>query len=90
MFDELAEVEENEDYKIYWGLGVGIMEFQNKKYVFHWGDNGVFKSYFIYCLEDDIGFTYFANGSYGLAIRNKLSRSIFGYDVPMWPGNYIK
>lgn len=90
MSEEAVAVEENEEYRIAWGLGIGIMEFQGKRYLFHWGDNGDFKSYYLYCMDDNVGFVYFANGENGLSIRNKLSRSVFGYEIPMWPADYVE
>lgn len=88
MIEGAIKVEENKTYQIFWGLGVGIMRFNNKPYLFHWGDNGVFKSYYMYSIEDKLGFVYFANGVKGLSIRNELSKSIFGDYVPMWPEDY--
>ncbi len=90
MVEKLTEVEKGKDYQILWGPGAGIMEFQGKRFLLHWGDNNVFKSYYLYCLDENIGFVYFANGSEGLSIRNKLSKSIFGYEIPMWPKDYVK
>ncbi len=61
--------------EVSWGLGIGL-EHTDQDYIWHWGDNGSFKSYVCVSLKSGTGLVYFANSSNGLAIRNQLVEAV--------------
>ena len=61
-----------EDPSLAWGLGVGLNLVDNHRYVWHWGDNGVFRAFFIFSRESGLGFVYFANSLNGLRIVRRM------------------
>ncbi|MDH3246924.1 MAG: serine hydrolase, partial [Saprospiraceae bacterium] len=59
--------------EVSWGLGIGL-EAGNETYLWHWGDNGDFKSYMCMSRDSGDGLVYFANSTRGLSIRDNLVR----------------
>ncbi len=57
--------------EVSWGLGIGL-EAGNETYLWHWGDNGDFKSYMCMSRDSGDGLVYFANSTHGLSIRDNL------------------
>jgi CubicO group peptidase (beta-lactamase class C family) len=86
----VVTAEQGTGFEVQWALGLGRMRVGSRSYLLNWGDNDTFKAYFLYSLDDDIGFVYFANGAAGLAIRNRIGRAVLGHDVPMWPPAYAQ
>jgi CubicO group peptidase (beta-lactamase class C family) len=60
---------------IEWGLGVGLFD---RRYVWHWGDNGEFKAYFFADLRTKRGAVVLTNGERGLAIAGEIAGMIIG------------
>ena len=63
---------------IAWGLGIGLYKEGNDTYVWHWGDNRYFKSFFFVSTKTGDGFTYFANSENGLSIVRRLLKLTLG------------
>ena len=63
-----------ESGSIAWGLGIGLNFTNDGKYIWHWGDNKYFKSFFIVSFKTGDGFTYFANSENGLAVVQRMIR----------------
>jgi CubicO group peptidase (beta-lactamase class C family) len=61
-----------------WGLGVGLETAEGGEYIWHWGDNGGFKCFFLVDHKDCSGFVYFSNGYFGLSLAEELSRRLAG------------
>ena len=70
-----------------WGLGVGLNRVGDKRYVWHWGDNGTFRAFFIVSAESGLGFVYFANSQNGLRIVNRMIHLVFSNPEIMRPWN---
>lgn len=60
-----------------WGLGWGIQSGNNTPAIWHWGDNGDFRSFVIAYPETGDGFVYFANSNNGLSIAESLIGELF-------------
>ncbi|QCK14856.1 serine hydrolase domain-containing protein [Mangrovivirga cuniculi] len=89
LMDPVIEVDTLDNFQIKWAPGIGIMDNnQGAEYLFHWGDNGSFKSYLIYDKNNDLGFVYFTNSSNGLKIRNIIIDKVYNKKIPMWPEDY--
>ncbi len=67
-----------EDPYIYWGLGVGLQENESGKSIWHWGDNGDFKSFFIAFPERNESLVYFTHSRDGLSITEDILEVFFG------------
>ena len=59
-----------------WGLGIGLLQLDEDKAIWHWGDNGIYKCFFIGIPARKIGFVYFTNSTQGLSIGKKIAQSI--------------
>lgn len=90
MATPLVAVDTLGETLISWGLGLGITDYQGDRYVFHWGDNGAFKAYYLLSLSEKKGVVWMANSEDGLSFRNGLIRAVFGKDIPMWPTDYTQ
>jgi len=73
MLEEQIKLNNN----IFWGLGVPIEIINNKKMIWHWGDNFNFRHFFIYDPINLNGFVLFTNSYNGLSIIDKISEKIF-------------
>jgi CubicO group peptidase (beta-lactamase class C family) len=67
---------------LFWGLGWGIEQTTTGKYLWHWGDNGVFKAFVSVDLKRRNAVVFFANGYNGLAIAPAIVRDALGGDHP--------
>ena len=65
------------DPSLGWGLGLGINTTDQGKYLWHWGDNGVFRAFFIFSAKDKTGFVYFTNSQNGLSIVHRMIHMVF-------------
>ncbi|WP_296702313.1 serine hydrolase [Algoriphagus sp.] len=65
----VAPVEKNQetDYPVFWGLGVGIQKTPDGNQIFQWGDNYTFKGFFTLNIKTGNGVVYFSNSENGLA-----------------------
>lgn len=67
---------------VFWGLGVGIQEAPEGESLWHWGDNGSFKCYFVAYPKQKIGAVFFMNGENGLSIMDELLQVSVGGEQP--------
>ncbi len=71
------------DKHIFWGLGIGIeKESPAGDILFHWGDNGNFKSLFIIAPESEKIFVYFTNSANGHDIIDQMTALFFNTGRP--------
>lgn len=68
---------------IFWGLGVGIEKIEKGEYLWHWGDNGVFKAFFMVQPAKKSGVVYFANSESGLAVARPILSDALGEGKPI-------
>ena len=61
-----------DDSTLSWGLGFALQKTEDDTYLWHWGDNGVFKAYGIISKRKKTGMIYFANSFNGLSIMDKM------------------
>lgn len=54
--------------EISWALGIGRMDVDGGSVLFHWGDNGAFKSFIAVAPETGRGVVFFANATSGLKL----------------------
>jgi CubicO group peptidase (beta-lactamase class C family) len=57
---------------IFWGLGFGIEKTAEGESLWHWGDNGVFKSFFVVRPATKSGVVYLTNSENGLSIGRQI------------------
>lgn len=69
---------------IWWGLGIGITENESGEWVWHWGDNGDFKGFFIANPKKNEALVYFAHSNWGLHITTDILNSFFPNQT-WWP-----
>ena len=72
-----------EDQSLGWGLGMGINQTETDQYIWHWGDNGVFKAFFILSPKQERAFVYFSNSQSGLSIVKRIIRWVFAEESIM-------
>lgn len=65
---------------LFWGLGWGIEEIPSGKYIWHWGDNDVYKAFVAVDLTRRDAVVYFTNSQNGLAIAPALVHEAIGGD----------
>jgi CubicO group peptidase (beta-lactamase class C family) len=68
---------------IYWGLGVGLQKNELGTAVWHWGDNGDFKAFFLVYPEKKLSLVCFVNHENGLKLMQPLFNAFFG--KASWP-----
>jgi CubicO group peptidase (beta-lactamase class C family) len=67
---------------IFWGLGFGIEKTAEGESLWHWGDNGVFKAFFVVRPETRSGVVYMTNSENGLSIARQILSETLGGDQP--------
>ncbi|MBB6110227.1 CubicO group peptidase, beta-lactamase class C family [Mucilaginibacter lappiensis] len=67
-----------------WGLGVGLQQNELGKAIWHWGDNGNFKGFFIAFPDRQEILVYFTHNPYGLNITADILNTFFGKQT-WWP-----
>lgn len=60
-----------------WGLGWGLQEGERAPAIWHWGDNGNFRSFVVAYPDMRDGFVYFTNSNNGLSIAESLIGEVF-------------
>jgi CubicO group peptidase (beta-lactamase class C family) len=65
-----------------WGLGVGLETMPSDIWIYHLGDNGDSKAFFMASLQSKNAVVYFANASMGLSIRPEILADAVGGDHP--------
>jgi CubicO group peptidase (beta-lactamase class C family) len=69
---------------ITWGLGVGLQENETGKWMWHWGDNGDFKAFYIANPEKKEILVYFTYSNWGLHITTDVLNTFFSKQT-WWP-----
>lgn len=67
---------------IFWGLGVGIQKTAKGESLWHWGDNGVFKAFFVVHPSTKAGVVYMTNSENGLSIAREIIAESLGGEQP--------
>lgn len=67
---------------IFWGLGFGIEKTAEGESLWHWGDNGVFKAFFVVRPATRSGVVYMTNSENGLSIGRQILGETLGGDQP--------
>lgn len=68
---------DSKDSSLGWGLGLGINTTSRDQYIWHWGDNGIFRAFFIYSPKTKDGLVYFTNSQNGLSIAKRMIHLTF-------------
>jgi CubicO group peptidase (beta-lactamase class C family) len=67
---------------IFWGLGFGIEQTADGESLWHWGDNGVFKAFFVVRPATRSGVVYMTNSENGLSIGRQILAETIGGEQP--------
>ncbi|HTW31936.1 MAG TPA: serine hydrolase [Candidatus Sulfotelmatobacter sp.] len=67
---------------IFWGLGFGIEKTADGESLWHWGDNGVFKAFFVVRPATKSGVVYMTNSEDGLSISRQILAETLGGEQP--------
>ncbi len=67
---------------VFWGLGFGIEKTAEGESLWHWGDNGVFKAFFVVRPATKSGVVYMTNSENGLSISRQILAETLGGDQP--------
>ena len=70
-----------------WSLGVGLQLHGDQTSLWHWGDNGVFRCFFLAQPEEQTALVYFTNSISGLAIVEDLLALFF--DEEPWAARWV-
>lgn len=65
---------------LFWGLGWGIERKDGNSFLWHWGDNGVFKAFVMAEPRSKSGVVMFANSENGLEIAEPIIDKVMGTD----------
>ncbi|MBN3521088.1 beta-lactamase family protein [Algoriphagus lutimaris] len=68
---------DSKDPSLGWGLGLGINTTSLDQYIWHWGDNGTFRAFFIFSPKTEVGLVYFTNSQNGLSIVKRMVHLTF-------------
>lgn len=74
---------------IWWGLGVGIQENEKGKAIWHWGDNGDFKAFYIVFPATHESIVYFTHSNRGLFIAPEVIDLFLGKQTT-WAMKWIE
>jgi CubicO group peptidase (beta-lactamase class C family) len=67
---------------LFWGLGWGIEQNASGKYLWHWGDNGIFKAYVVADVNRRSAVVLFDNSDTGLSVASAIVRTALGGEHP--------
>lgn len=67
---------------IFWGLEFGIEQTAEGESLWHWGDNGVFKAFFVVRPATKSGVVYMTNSENGLSIARQILAETLGGEQP--------
>jgi CubicO group peptidase (beta-lactamase class C family) len=67
---------------VFWGLGFGIEKTADGESLWHWGDNGVFKAFFVVRPASRSGVVYMTDSENGLSIGRRILAETLGGDQP--------
>lgn len=69
---------------IWWGLGLGLQENEHGKWIWHWGDNGDFKAFYIANIKTGETLVYFTHSNWGLHISTDILNTFLTKQT-WWP-----
>jgi len=72
-----------DDARISWALGWGVQIAPDATVIFHWGDNGPFKTFTAFNPQTRDGVVYFANGFDGLKLIEPIAEPVVGDVTPI-------
>jgi len=82
MFNPRAIIEDTNN-QLQWGYGIGLEFVDQRKALWHWGDNRLFRC-FVYAYPDTKeGFVYFTNSENGLSILEKMMQLFYPGEHPL-------
>ena len=67
---------------ISWGLGIGLESYDRRQMFWHWGDNGVFKTFMMGDPGSGAGIVVFTNGQNGHKVWQRIVTEAMGRDHP--------
>ncbi|HEY4357656.1 MAG TPA: serine hydrolase [Acidobacteriaceae bacterium] len=67
---------------LFWGLGWGIEKNATGTYLWHWGDNGVYKAYVVVDIKRRSALFMAANGQNGLSVAKAITVEALGGEHP--------
>jgi len=67
---------------LFWGLGWGIEQTPAGKYLWHWGDNGVFMAFVVVDLGNRSAVVMFDNSDTGLSVAPAVVQTVLGGEHP--------
>ena len=67
---------------LFWGLGFGIQNTKDGESLWHWGDNGSFKSFVVAYPKQKLGLVMFTNSENGLSIAPEVVHLALGGEQP--------
>jgi CubicO group peptidase (beta-lactamase class C family) len=73
---------------INWGLGLGLFENEKGKVIWHWGDNGDFKCFYLAYPDRNEIFIYFTHSNNGLNITGDVLDLFLGKQT-WWPVKWL-
>lgn len=76
------------DSTVTFGLGTALFEYEGNAHLWHWGDNEVFKAFYMVSTGTGQGVVYFTNSENGLSIVNRLIGISPGINGPFWEDQY--
>lgn len=68
--------------QLFWGLGWGIEQTPSGRYLWHWGDNGVFMAFVAARLTDSSAVVMFDNSDTGLSVAPAVVQTVLGGTHP--------
>jgi len=74
-------VGERDGVRLSWGLGLGVVDTPEGRYVYHGGNNVIFIADFLYGVEEDLGYVLLTNSAKGEAMIEAVERRVFGRNV---------
>ena len=85
---KFREANDLADPYIFWGLGVGLVETEKGKAIWHWGDNGNYKCFYMGYPETGERIVYFTHSQQGLDLTSALLKLFMG-NQKYWTANWL-
>ena len=64
-----------------WGLGLGLVQDEHGKYMYHGGNNVIFIADFIYGFQENLGYVVLTNSANGAAIVEDIEKRVLNRDI---------
>jgi CubicO group peptidase (beta-lactamase class C family) len=76
-----VRVAQNDNGRLSWGLGLGVVEGPSGTFVYHGGNNVIFIADFLYSVDHNLGYALLTNSANGQRVVEALERRVFGRPV---------